>query len=87
MSDKPAFPHALAFQDGGFEISPGMTLRDYFAAKAMAVWLADGLRLSGLTSEDDIIISELAYSMADAMLAERVKREECRVVPDEEGGL
>ena len=43
----------------------GMTLRDYFAAKAM-----QGILCSG-SQWPDQKIAELAYSMADAMLAAR----------------
>ena len=46
---------------------PGMTLRDYFAAKAM-----QGLIEVVATNDQDYIAAE-AYAIADAMLAERVK--------------
>lgn len=49
---------------------PGMTLRDYFAAKAMAEVLA---RWGSHQREAHAAIASLAYAMADAMLAERVK--------------
>ena len=42
----------------------GMTLRDYFAAKAMQV---------GPVSEVDTTLAERSYAIADAMLAERAK--------------
>ena len=43
----------------------GMDLRDYFAAKAMqAIITSDSY-------DDGIDVPELAYAMADAMLAER----------------
>ena len=42
----------------------GMTLRDYFAAKAMQGWAAD----SGVTTE---LGAKWAYEMADAMLRAR----------------
>jgi len=50
-------------------IGPGMTLRDYFAAKAM----------QGLLSASNPLVANIggiakaAYDMADAMLAERNK--------------
>lgn len=44
----------------------GMTLRDYFAAKAMQAVLE--LRP---TEEDPLVIAEAAYDMADAMLKTR----------------
>ena len=44
----------------------GMTLRDYFAAKALAGFCA------GLEAEDDIeVLPSLCYDLADAMLEAR----------------
>lgn len=59
--------------------APGMTLRDYFAAKAMTVimadWYSDADRItrSGFPcdSENAGDIAELAFVMADAMLEAR----------------
>jgi hypothetical protein len=45
----------------------GMTLRDYFAAKALQGWLADGL------DTDPENAAEQAYAIADAMIAAREK--------------
>lgn len=61
-SGGPAFPVPGLQNDEDFN---GMSLRDYFAAKAMAT-----LILAGVSS--DYIPAE-AYKMADAMLAERAK--------------
>ena len=47
----------------------GMSLRDYFAAKAMEGLLAGGF-------SDAICTSMVAYEYADAMLAEREKERE-----------
>jgi hypothetical protein len=62
----PAFPLSL-----NKTWYAGMTLRDYFAAKAMqglivgtSMWTED---------EDDSEISECAYAIADAMLKARKK--------------
>ena len=65
MNNPPAFPvfpetgggHAAAFQ--------GMTLRDYFAAKAMQALIL----ISSETPHDYVAID--AYSYADAMLKAR----------------
>lgn len=46
------------------DILQGMTLRDYFAAKAMQGLLASGWKL-------DEGVAELSYMFADAMLKER----------------
>jgi hypothetical protein len=71
----PAFP-----QDNDAIGSPGMTLRDYFAAKAMQSVL-QGARLPGLerTPIDPDAAAALdavalgSYRIADAMLKERNK--------------
>ena len=55
----PAFPHGTGYQ--------GMTLRDYFAAKAMQAFLS---RDSSMTCPDEIIAQD-AYNAADAMLKAR----------------
>jgi hypothetical protein len=49
---------------------PGMTLRDYFAAKAMAALIADRQFVLGY---DPNQVADRAYGYADAMLAERKK--------------
>ena len=46
-----------------------MTLRDYFAAKAMQGMLAGTLTPDSLWSQDEV--AETAYNMADAMLKAR----------------
>ena len=66
MSNQPAFPlHPESYDEESF----GMTLRDYFAAKAMQALLRqypDHL-MNSPASE----VASDAYSMADAMLAAR----------------
>lgn len=57
----PAFPSHGSMGEVTHE---GMTLRDYFAAKAMT-------RIESRLRVDHI--AEMAYEMADAMLAERAK--------------
>jgi hypothetical protein len=61
----PAFPQA--HDDSG---SPGMTLRDYFAAKAMQGELAAQSEESGHYTNLDAL-ALLAYRMADAMIEAR----------------
>lgn len=63
----PAFPRDHA-SDG----HNGMTLRDYFAAKAMHGMLSRAV-MKGVNPVTDVEYAELAYQMADAMLAERSK--------------
>lgn len=58
-------------KDGGsaFPVSfsnPGMTLRDYFAAKAM-----QGLVTNGRVPAEKSAVAKVAYQYADAMLAQR----------------
>lgn len=77
MSDKdggPAFPIPGLHADPDFN---GMTLRDYFAAKAISGALSTA---TGLESVDDDTLraafasgAKHAYMLADAMLAERAK--------------
>ena len=55
------------------EVEPGMTLRDYFAAKAMPIAMQQAL--GAITDEDSAsamdLVPRLAYAMADAMLKAR----------------
>ena len=69
----PAFPSPVDLYDGKTEGAVrGMTLRDYFAAEAMAImWDAYDKGYCGLNNQDAPnveIISKGAYQMADAML-------------------
>lgn len=63
----PAFPHTWQARDGTDIIAKGMTLRDYFAAKAMQtymmqeVWNPDTYEIAAMS----------AYRVADAMLKAR----------------
>lgn len=52
-----------------------MTLRDYFAAKAMVAIIGTSAAPFWFpeTSGDDAIVSAHAYKIADAMIAERNK--------------
>ena len=61
MKDTPAFP-----RDHAHEGHNGMTLRDYFAAKALQGLLSESYDFS-----DRNRIAEKAYDFADAMLAAR----------------
>lgn len=67
----PAFPVPLhpgqSYQ--GHAPCDGMTLRDYFAAKAMLGFIAQEAALRAYVSEDEV--ARTSYAMADAMLAAR----------------
>ena len=67
-----AFPYS-ALQPGGptmYADSEGMTLRDYFAAKAMQGMLACS-NLDAKLKADAGLIATSAYQFADAMLKAR----------------
>ncbi|MNQ14489.1 hypothetical protein D3C85_274410 [compost metagenome] len=61
----PAFP--LMYEGSTRSDNYGMTMRDYFAAKAMQAIRSKSTRF------DDAGIAQLAYAQADAMLKERAK--------------
>ncbi len=71
----PAFPTNYFYdQDSEQEVlpMPGMTLRDYFAAKAMQGLLSSPRApLGGKEDVTDLLIAKLAYVAADAMLKAR----------------
>ena len=66
MNNPPAFPNPH------YREAPGMTLRDYFAAKAMQAIISDS-RYGGLIGVNNYHYhrAEDAYKMADAMLKAR----------------
>lgn len=55
-----------------YEHELGMSLRDYFAAKAMQALVADALNRDGMAAV--ATIAKDAYRMADAMLVESIKQ-------------
>lgn len=65
----PAFPAPEAakarFGDSNPDAFLGMTLRDYFAARALAP------AFPGMTTRDVQYAAEAAYELADAMLSAR----------------
>ncbi len=73
----PAFPRNILDHSHGLTWAvheSGMTLRDYFAAKAMQTYWSDGSvseELGGDTSADLDRIAQFAYAQADAMLKAR----------------
>lgn len=65
-NQEPAFPQKEPLTSD----APGMTLRDYFAAKALQGMLADLPKSCyGLDWQDNV--ARAAWSVADAMLATR----------------
>ena len=65
----PAFP-----RDHRFDGHNGMTLRDYFAAAALQGLLAGAYRNGSQQSGNQLVID--AGKIADAMIAEREKRDD-----------
>ena len=70
MSDTNTGGPAFPVGSGDMRDPTGMTLRDYFAAKAMQV-LTTKLASTGDMHVFDDAVAESAYAMADAMLKER----------------
>jgi len=73
-TDEPAFPMQESELSGSIPAQGGMTLRDYFAAKALAGMMAyPGGEGNGSwhsnSSQDEV--AKVAYSYADAMLVAR----------------
>jgi hypothetical protein len=64
MKDTPAFPHTIEHLHE--PVTTGMTLRDYFAAKALQGLLSESYDFS-----DRNRIAVKAYDFADAMLKAR----------------
>ena len=69
MNNPPAFPQYIISNNGTY-VDGGMTLRDYFAAKAMQGFMANKSNPMHFQPEND---ANWAYSIADAMLAAREK--------------
>ena len=69
MNNPPAFPQYITSNNGAY-VDGGMTLRDYFAAKAMQGFMANKSNPMHFQPEND---ANWAYSIADAMLAAREK--------------
>ena len=68
MNNLYAFPlHPESYDEECF----GMTLRDYFAAKAMQGLVAASIGDGGCVKCDDKFIAPLAYDIADEMLKAR----------------
>jgi len=68
MNNPPAFPVQSVYIEDQETNSRGMTLRDYFAAKALQVFYKD---LVGDESTHPDSVAYWCYLMADAMLKAR----------------
>ncbi len=72
-NNAPAFPQASYNMAGGYDTKGGMSLRDYFAAKAMQGSMSGEYRDNSCCLIHKQIAKD-AYELADAMLAERDKK-------------
>jgi hypothetical protein len=72
MNNPPAFPlHNHGAQTLGLQVT-GMTLRDYFAAKAMVAFI-DKDEWQSTIGQVSKEVALKSYAMADAMLREKEK--------------
>lgn len=74
MSENKAKPQAFPYSGVGDDLnySKGMTLRDYFAAKAMRLaWEAYDKGYTGDPEDVTLSITKHAYQIADAMMKAR----------------
>jgi len=71
MNNPPAFPVQSIYIEDQETNSTGMTLRDYFAAKAMAAILQTDDDLEW--DDDQNSLASASYGYADAMLRVREK--------------
>lgn len=70
-NDRPAFPCLDSAESGLHLRDPGMTLRDYFAAKAMQGMVSTVKFLKEAEGLDPDPLAVAAYQIADAMLEAR----------------
>ncbi len=68
---RPAFPETDYYDEKPIGLTPGMTLRDYFAAQALTGLLACYAKTQTQQFPYSSDISERAYEVADAMLEAR----------------
>jgi len=68
-----AFPVMLRVDDIAMAQEEGMTLRDYFAAKALSAMDFDKILSEAKTEANEVVKHRawICYSIADAMIAER----------------
>jgi hypothetical protein len=75
MNNEPAFPGVTYLKLNGEKNPEGMTLRDYFAARAMQGLIAHEQKASHLSGANigdfDERVAFAAYRYADAMISRR----------------
>ena len=70
LNNPKAFPSHYEFDDGSYASTMGMTLRDYFAAKALNGVCSNQTFLINLNAEPNKV-AIACYEIADAMLKAR----------------
>ena len=70
MNHKPAFPQ-FVLSNGGAYVEGGLTLRDYFAAKALQGLIASPRGTPDGRDATDTYYAKCAYLVADAMMEAR----------------
>ena len=70
MKNTPAFPF-VAEDETGMMINMGITIRDYFAAKALPIAIQEMNEAESYDLNDS---ASLAYSYADAMMKARKEK-------------
>ena len=70
MTDKQTGGQAFPLLFTHATTQPGMTLRDYFAAKAMQATVQAWISINQYPPHD-LVVAENAYTIADAMLKAR----------------
>jgi len=68
MEENKKLEYAFPLTDGHTFLNDGMTLRDYFASKAIQGYMT-GRDFQNIRTLDDI--SKASYNLADAMLKQR----------------
>jgi hypothetical protein len=67
----PSLPIVQEFEGKRLTMTEGLTMRDYFAAKAMQGWLSTYPTDHAADEVSEETIAEFAYRMADAMMDAR----------------
>ena len=70
MNNPPAFPVQSVYIEDQETNSRGMSLRDYFAARAMEAFIS-GWTARNIYPPNDLVVAEHAYAMANAMMKAR----------------
>ena len=73
MNNPPAFPNINLYTKEGIEVygDSGLTMRDYFAAKAMQAFISTLPEIKSNQTPKWSVIASDAYRMADAMMKAR----------------